>query len=454
MDRRLPPRRPERLPFAPAKATVVLLLLLAWLGMACAHDLPVNRMVNAFVRVQGNRAELIARVPTDLLRGVPFPTVNGHYDMTDLTRAEATVSLAVMLLADSFVLAENGTRLMPFRSEGRLVASSDRSFDHFQHALEPLQAAARAQPPIAYDSGYLVVHYSYPVTSAHARFEIQSQVAVDVGVLAPLTVRFQRDDEAGRAMIVEGGAAPVDLDPLWYRAAGGFVVLGIEHILSGTDHLLFLLCLVVPVRRLRHIVPVITAFTVAHSVTLIASAMGLAPRGDWFPPLVEAAIAASIVYTAIENIALRAVGQRWFISCLFGLIHGFGFSNALGDSLQFAGRHLLVSLLGLQCRHRSWAAGRAVRGAAGADAAAAMVLAACGGRCAVGAGRHAGRRVAVRTLADPAPGRRHVRRRLLRQPERALADAGPAGRRRGRCSCTAGGGPSICLHRGTREGIQ
>jgi hypothetical protein len=328
--------------FGCARTAVLLTLFFACLGVARAHDLPVNRMVNAFVHVQGHQADLIARVPTDLLRGVPFPTASGHYD---LAQAGPSAELATLLLADSFVLAENGARLTPGRSEGRLVAVSDRSFDQFDHALESERAPIARQPSIPVDSGYLVVHFIYPVASDHSRFEIQSQIAVDVGVLAPLTVRFQRGDDVGRAMIVAGGADPVDLDPLWYRAAGGFVVLGIEHILSGTDHLLFLLCLVVPVRRLRDIVPVITAFTAAHSVTLIASAMGLAPRGAWFPPLVEAAIAASIVYTAIENIVTPAVGRRWLISCLFGLIHGFGFSNALGDSLQFAGKHLLVSLL-------------------------------------------------------------------------------------------------------------
>jgi len=299
-------------------------------------------MVNAFVRVQGHQADLIARLPTDLLRGVPFPTADGRYD---LAQAGPSIELAGMLLADSFVLMENGARLTPVRSEGRLVAASDRSFDRFDHVLESMRAPADPRASIPYDSGYLDLHFVYPVTSEHSRFEFESQVAVDVGVLARLTIRFQRGDQAGRAMVIDGGAEPVDLDPLWYRAAGGFVVLGIEHILSGTDHLLFLLCLVVPVRRLRDIVPVITAFTIAHSVTLIGSAMGLAPRGAWFSPLVEAAIAGSIVYTAIENIVARTIGRRWLISSLFGLIHGFGFSNALGDSLQFAGQHLLLSLL-------------------------------------------------------------------------------------------------------------
>ena len=81
-------------------------------------------------------------------------------------------------------------------------------------------------------------------------------------------------------------------------------------------------------------------------MTLIASAFGLAPDALWFPPLVETLIAASIVYMALENIARRmAPKRRWLITFAFGLVHGFGFSFALRETLQFAGAHLLTSLL-------------------------------------------------------------------------------------------------------------
>ena len=65
------------------------------------------------------------------------------------------------------------------------------------------------------------------------------------------------------------------LDPRWLQAVRLFVVEGIRHILSGTDHLLFLLCLVIPFRRFSHLLAIVTAFTVAHSITLIASAYGM-----------------------------------------------------------------------------------------------------------------------------------------------------------------------------------
>ncbi|OLC39666.1 MAG: hypothetical protein AUH81_01090 [Candidatus Rokubacteria bacterium 13_1_40CM_4_69_5] len=90
--------------------------------------------------------------------------------------------------------------------------------------------------------------------------------------------------------------------------------------------------------------PIITAFTVAHSITLLGSAYDLAPAGAWFPPFVETVIAASIVYMALENIVGPNLGRRWLVTGLFGLVHGFGFSYGLKENFQFAGRHLLVSL--------------------------------------------------------------------------------------------------------------
>ena len=90
---------------------------------------------------------------------------------------------------------------------------------------------------------------------------------------------------------------------------------------------------------------VVTAFTVAHSITLFASAAGFAPDGLWFPPLIETLIAASIVYMALENIVGLQPSAPWITAFGFGLVHGFGFSFALRERLQFAGSHLFDSLL-------------------------------------------------------------------------------------------------------------
>jgi hypothetical protein len=148
-----------------------------------------------------------------------------------------------------------------------------------------------------------------------------------------------------RAFELQGKPGRIALDPSWFQSAWRFVKLGFEHILDGTDHLLFLFCLVIPFRRFRSLLTIVTAFTVAHSITLIASAYDIGPDALWFPPLIETLIATSIVYMALENIAGASLHRRWLITFGFGLVHGFGFSFALKQTLQFAGSHLLTSLL-------------------------------------------------------------------------------------------------------------
>ena len=125
--------------------------------------------------------------------------------------------------------------------------------------------------------------------------------------------------------------------------SGSFLLLGVEHILTGYDHLLFLLALLLRGGRLVSLLKIITAFTLAHSVTLAVAVLGLVAIPD---RLVESVIAASIVWVAMENLILReAPSQRWLVSFLFGLVHGFGFASAL-TPLKLPGWNLAKALLG------------------------------------------------------------------------------------------------------------
>ena len=183
------------------------------------------------------------------------------------------------------------------------------------------------------------------IQSERSRFSIHPGLA-RLGLRVMIALRFLPSSGVVRAFEFDGDPGLVSLDPRWHQAALRFVGLGFLHILSGTDHLLFIFCLVIPFRRLRTLIPVVTAFTVAHSITLIASAYNFAPDFLWFPPLIETLIAASIVYMALENIAGAGSAQRrWMMAFGFGLVHGFGFSFVLRQSLQFAGSHLFTSLL-------------------------------------------------------------------------------------------------------------
>jgi hypothetical protein len=124
---------------------------------------------------------------------------------------------------------------------------------------------------------------------------------------------------------------------------GSFVLLGIHHILSGYDHLLFVIGLLLPGGDLLSLAKIITAFTIAHSVTLSLAVLQVVTLPD---RLIEAVIALSIAYVAAENLTGRAaVSRRWLVSFCFGLVHGFGFSSALRE-LGLPAHGLVFSLLG------------------------------------------------------------------------------------------------------------
>jgi hypothetical protein len=126
------------------------------------------------------------------------------------------------------------------------------------------------------------------------------------------------------------------------RGAGSFFPLGIEHILTGYDHLLFLLALMLRGGGLWSLLKIITAFTVAHSITLGLAALDVVVLPG---ALVESVIALSIAYVALENLLPRyAVSRRWAVSFLFGLAHGFGFSSVLRE-IGLPKENLLLSLL-------------------------------------------------------------------------------------------------------------
>ncbi|HEV3192010.1 MAG TPA: HupE/UreJ family protein [Polyangiaceae bacterium] len=115
------------------------------------------------------------------------------------------------------------------------------------------------------------------------------------------------------------------------RPRAGFVSflrMGIEHILTGYDHLVFLFGLLLVGGRTRSLVGVVTAFTLAHSITL-----GLAALDVWSPPsrVIEAGIALSIIYVGLENLFVNNAEGRWRITFPFGLVHGFGFASTLRE---------------------------------------------------------------------------------------------------------------------------
>lgn len=183
----------------------------------------------------------------------------------------------------------------------------------------------------------------------------------------PLRVRYDLlldQDPLHRALVTATGPARPDRRVLdrghrelalsghlsaWDNAVD-FFVLGIEHIFTGYDHVMFLLGLLLAAGLigtarggLLYLLKVVTSFTVAHSVTLVCAALGWVSLG---PRIVEPAIAATIAYVGIENLRLSeaSLHRRWVLTFAFGLVHGFGFAYILRE-VGLPARGLVLSLL-------------------------------------------------------------------------------------------------------------
>lgn len=112
------------------------------------------------------------------------------------------------------------------------------------------------------------------------------------------------------------------------RSILAFLLLGVEHIVTGYDHLAFLLALLLAGGSLRHNAKIITSFTVAHSLTLALATLGVV---NISPAVVEPVIAASVVFVGLENLFARRITARWLVTFIFGLVHGLGFASALHE---------------------------------------------------------------------------------------------------------------------------
>jgi hydrogenase/urease accessory protein HupE len=177
--------------------------------------------------------------------------------------------------------------------------------------------------------------------SEEARWTVSLPILAELSAghthLARVTAGGQTVERVARASVP---TFEVEARPSVLHQAGRFFRLGVEHIFSGYDHLAFLLGLLLLGGTLSQLAAIVSSFTVAHSVTLALSALGLVALP---PSLVEPAIAASVVAVAVENLwALRrrsdsatrvqqAIGRRWRLTFAFGLVHGFGFAGVLRE---------------------------------------------------------------------------------------------------------------------------
>lgn len=357
-----------------SRAAALWLLLSSFAFLAASHEIPADVRATVFVKPEGRRLLVLIRAPLAVVRDEVYPEREGGF--LDVERLRPRLpELAQRWLVEPLRIQEDG-KVLP---AGRILATQlsfagDPSFQQYESALARVRGIGFGnESRVVWNQLWFDVLLEFATASEYSSFAIQTgyeglgrTVSCMVRFLLPASVAPEGSERVF-SLHMDGGSGDtgfLDLDPRWHQAALRFVKLGVEHILGGIDHLLFLACLVLPMRRPRSLLVVVTAFTAAHSVTMIAAALGYAPRALWFPPLVEVLIALSIVWMALENIVLAAAGtswnpstagqsaddrassarKRWPLAFAFGLVHGFGFSFALREQLPFAGGQVAASL--------------------------------------------------------------------------------------------------------------
>lgn len=232
--------------------------------------------------------------------------------------------------------------------------ASTNVFDRQRDAVDPALVAASAQQIIAYVSAHVAVMSGDGTPCAPGTAVLLpdgdgvifrntfSCGNVRGDILYRSTVLTATDPAARQVVLIgDGPNAPQALldasnttitlsapAPSLFSTMQRYLITGIEHIFLGYDHIAFLVAVVLWARRLVPVIKIVTAFTIAHSITLSLAALNIVVIPS---SVVEPAIAASIVFVAVENFLSRDVDRRWRIAFVFGLVHGFGFAGALRE---------------------------------------------------------------------------------------------------------------------------
>ena len=234
----------------------------------------------------------------------------------------------------------------------RLIGT--RIYDAKEDAVDPAAVEAAAASILAYIKAHLAVAGADGTACESGTAAILADgdgviyrnsfacAKVDGDVVYRSTVLTEKDPSARQVVLVaqgkseaqallDAGNTTVTLSapaPSLWSTMQRYLLTGVEHIFLGYDHVAFLVAIMLWARRLVPVIKIVTAFTIAHSITLSIAALNVLVIPS---RIVEPAIAASIVFVAVENFFSRDIDKRWRVTFLFGLIHGFGFAGALQE---------------------------------------------------------------------------------------------------------------------------
>jgi hydrogenase/urease accessory protein HupE len=274
----------------------LLAALLLWPGVSVAHN---TRLSSSQLSIEGPSTRGVLEVnglDLEVALNIKLNTPDGQVSPEMATANQTRVF--------DYLLAKAG----PAQSGGQRCKGTGESLAaKGDHLLATLRWACDAGPPIEFET---TLFQEIDPAARHMVTASGDARAFALLGASNTKVRLTRAEQALREV-------------LWR-----YFVAGVEHIAIGYDHIAFLIAVILWGRKFWPLAGVVTAFTVAHSITLSLAVLGVVQLPS---QLVETMIALSIVYVAAENFFVRDIGRRWIITFFFGLIHGFGFASVLRE---------------------------------------------------------------------------------------------------------------------------
>lgn len=289
------------------------------LALAAAPVHP-DSLSSSRIEVRGTEVVALVRCQVLSLTEVLELDLDGDGRVTEAEVTASADAIAAYVQANYFLYTgstrelEGGTPLVPGAGEARFVA--------------PI-----AGDPLTRAEGAVDVRLTYTSPEPIRDLMVEMSLFLETSPSHIDVVSVVWESGAQRIFTLTAREPRQRSDPEGRGALRAFVGLGLHHILTGWDHLAFVAILVFGARRLRSLFWLVTSFTLAHSITLAAVALGLVRLGN-LSSLIEAAVALSIAYVAADTwMRPKLERARWIESLAFGLLHGFAFAGFLGQSL-------------------------------------------------------------------------------------------------------------------------
>lgn len=289
------------------------LACVGWVSCVSAHDPGLS---TAQIAIFSDRIEILAGFAPSDARFLIDPQAAAADPFGDLDFVSARPGLAAAAHG-LWRVQIDGVTLEPAVVSADLVAGDNLSLSIRYPKPPGLKSATFTSARIG---DFPAGHRQFVVVTDHRGAMLAKKL------ISQKSPQISLEEAPVGAPVATTRSSGTDSGPTWL----GFLILGVEHIATGYDHLLFLLALLVVCTSFRSIVTIISCFTVAHSLTLAAATFSLV---DLSPRLVEPLIAASIVYVGLENLVRGGLEPkgRWLLTFAFGLIHGLGFASVLKD---------------------------------------------------------------------------------------------------------------------------